>query len=163
MNQFKNRHPLRKKEFKKLIEKLTQTFNINVPIETKVEEANFEDFKILIVDNEIDFFVEYSRIFFTLKGIEKYKPLSNKVVVDMGAIKFISNGADVMAPGIIDADKNIKVEDQVWVCDEKYNKPLAVGIALMDGATMVSSNSGKAVKTLHHVGDRLWKICAKSL
>ena len=81
----------------------------------------------------------------------------------MGAIKFVINGADIMAPGIVDADNKIKENDQVWICDEKNNKPLAVGIALMTGAQMIIKKKGKAVKIIHHVGDNIWNFFAKSL
>ena len=63
-----------------------------------------------------------------------------------------------MAPGIIEADKEIKEGDIVWVRDER-NLPLAVGKALMDGIEMVKANRGKAVENLHYIGDKLWKLC----
>ena len=159
MSQFKNRHVLKKKELRAILEDIKTKFSIEIDKKSKIEEADFEGVKVIIIDDKVDFFVKGEKIFFTLPAIEKYKLRSNKVIVDMGAVKFVSNGADVMAPGIIKADRNIKAGDSVWVCDEKYNKPLAVGEALMDGETMENSSSGKAVKTLHYVGDRIWKIC----
>ena len=42
--------------------------------------------------------------------------------------------------------------------EEKYGKPLAVGIALMDGPEMVEAKSGKAAKSVLHVGDKVWEI-----
>ena len=95
--------------------------------------------------------------------LSKYKPKQNYVVVDMGAVKFVTNGADVMAPGIVDADENIDEDDQVWICDEKHNKPLAIGIALMSGEQMLKEKQGKAIKTIHYVGDQIWNFVAKSL
>ena len=76
----------------------------------------------------------------------------------MGAIKYISNGADVMAPGVVGADPEIQVNEPVWVRDEKNLRPLVVGISLMTGPMMVSSKSEKAVRSLHYVGDKLWNI-----
>jgi PUA domain protein len=76
----------------------------------------------------------------------------------MGAVVFITKGADVMAPGITDADPMIKKDDLVWICDEKHRKPLAIGIAIMTGEEMKTKKTGKAVKTLHFVGDRLWML-----
>ena len=81
-----------------------------------------------------------------------------KVVVDMGAIKFVTNGADVMTPGVVDADPEILEGQQVWICDETHGKPLAVGIALVSGEEMVEQSSGKAVRLLHYVGDKLWTL-----
>ncbi|PNV77089.1 MAG: RNA-binding protein [Thermoproteota archaeon] len=40
--------------------------------------------------------------------VDKYDIDIPRVVVDLGAVKFILNGADVMGPGIRDADKRIK-------------------------------------------------------
>ena len=96
------------------------------------------------------------RIIFTLSGLYNYKLKSKYVVVDMGAVKFVVKGADVMTPGIVDSDKNIKPNDMVWICDEKNKKPLAVGIALISGEDMIKKEKGKAVIILHYVGDNLW-------
>ena len=79
----------------------------------------------------------------------------------MGAVGFVTKGADIMAPGIIDADVNIQENDHVWICDEKHRKPLAVGIALMTGEEMKSKNTGKAIKNIHYVGDKLWNLSNK--
>ena len=88
----------------------------------------------------------------------KYQPAEGRVVVDMGAVGFIVKGADIMAPGIVDADIQIKEGDFVWVCDEKHHKPLAVGKALMNGETMKVNQTGKAIKNIHYVGDMLWNL-----
>jgi PUA domain protein len=63
-----------------------------------------------------------------------------------------------MSPGIVDADLNIKKDDQVWVCDVRNKKPLAVGCALMDGSDMIKENKGKSVKIVHYVGDKYWDL-----
>jgi len=118
---------------------------------------------MIFIDDSPCFFYQGNNIFFTLKGLEKYKPKEHFVVVDMGAVKFVTNGADVMAPGIVDADENICEGDQVWICDEKNHKPLAVGIALMLGEEMKNEKKGKAIQIIHYVGDKLWPYVAKSL
>jgi len=76
----------------------------------------------------------------------------------MGAVPHVYNGADVMAPGIVDADPDIRPGDLVWVRDERNGRPLAVGRAILDGSTMVREERGKAVEMIHHVGDDLWRI-----
>ena len=63
-----------------------------------------------------------------------------------------------MAPGIVDADPAIRPGDLVWVRDERNLRPLAIGEALMSGPEMVASEKGKAVASIHHVGDPLWKL-----
>jgi len=93
--------------------------------------------------------------FFTVQGAIDLLPQKNLVVVDSGAVRFIANGADVMSPGIVNADPDIKEGELVVVMEEKHKKPLAIGRAMIPGAEM--HGSGKAVKSLHHVGDEIWK------
>jgi PUA domain protein len=63
-----------------------------------------------------------------------------------------------MAPGITEADPAIRAGDIVWVRDEKNRRPLAVGRAIMDGPTMAREEKGKAIETIHHVGDEIWRL-----
>ena len=160
----KNRHRLKTKDIKKLNSDLKNTFLDSYFNEkSSVEIGDYEEYKIFFVNDE-PFFVFYkNKIIFTLHGINKFKPKNNFVIVDMGAVKFVTNGADVMAPGIIDADKNIKQDQQVWICDEKHKKPLAIGIAIVDGEQMLTEEKGKVINTIHWVGDKLWNFTAKSL
>ena len=85
-----------------------------------------------------------------------------KVVIDMGAVTHIANGADVMAPGIFDLDKQLKVGDLVVIIDQKNLMPLAVGRMLLSPDVILERNRGRAIESLHYVGDQLWKL-AKEL
>ncbi|HLE97853.1 MAG TPA: RNA-binding protein [Candidatus Thermoplasmatota archaeon] len=98
------------------------------------------------------------RPFPTVKGLLAARPERRHVTVDMGAVKFVVNGADVMAPGIVEADPGIRPGDLVWVRDERNKQPLAVGEALLAGASMPRGPKGKAVKSLHYLGDELWNV-----
>lgn len=160
----KNRHRLKNKEIKNIQNELQNTYNQYFFDEkSSLETGDLEGTKIILVDDIPCFIIHENKIVFTLHGIHKYNPKEKRVTVDMGAIKFVTNGADVMAPGIVDADKGINMNDQVWICDERHHKPLAVGIALMNGEQMIKKRQGKAVKVIHYVGDRLWTLIAKSL
>ena len=160
----KNRHRLKTKDIKNLQDELIFIFKTSFFNEkSSVEIGDYEEYKIIFVDGEPCFIFYNDKIVFTLHGINKYKPKNNYVIVDMGAVKFVTNGADVMTPGIIDADKNIKQDEQVWICDEKHKKPLAIGIAIIDGEQMITEEKGKAINTIHWVGDKLWNFTAKSL
>lgn len=164
LTKIKNRHRLKKKEIKNIQNQFEKTFNCKFFDEkSNVETGDVEGLQMIFIDEE-PILIEYNgRIFFTLRGLEKYNPKGNFVIVDMGAVGFVTNGADVMAPGVVNADKNINVDDQVWICDERHRKPLAVGIAIMNGEKMIEEKKGKAVKIIHYVGDRLWTLIAKSL
>ena len=79
------------------------------------------------------------------------------VTVDMGAVPYVTNGADVMGPGITEADPEIAEGDMVWIRDARNGAPLAIGVALRSGEALASKEPGKAIKTIHYVGDKLWK------
>ena len=93
--------------------------------------------------------------FFTVLGAIELVPAKRLVVVDAGAVRFVVNGADIMKPGIVSADPEIAVGDLVVVMEERHKKPLAVGKAMVAGTEM--KGEGKAIKSLHHVGDSIWK------
>jgi len=83
-----------------------------------------------------------------------------KIVVDMGAVKFVCDGATVMRPGV----KNYSEfeEDQiVCVVEESHNKFLAVGRSLVSSKEMVTMAKGEVVKNLHYVSDRFWESAKK--
>ncbi|MBN1281223.1 MAG: RNA-binding protein [Candidatus Thermoplasmatota archaeon] len=155
----KNRHRLKEREVKDLVADLKSRFQGEFfDVHSAVDVGTLEEYTVVLVNDSIDFMMHQNKVVFTLLGVMKYQPTTNFVVVDMGAVGFITKGADVMAPGIRDADAGIHKDDLVWICDEKHRKPLAVGVALMTGEEMKAKSSGKAVKTLHYVGDRLWLL-----
>ncbi|RLE55207.1 MAG: RNA-binding protein [Candidatus Methanomethylicota archaeon] len=84
-----------------------------------------------------------------------------KVVVDRGAIPHIANGADVMAPGVVQVEGEFEVGDIVAIADEKYRKIIAIGVALTSSGELRCMKKGKVVKNLHYVGDKLWKLIQK--
>jgi PUA domain protein len=160
----KNRHRLKNKDIRNILNQLQKNFICEFFNEkSSVETGEYEENKIIIVDGQPLFMYQDDNVFFTLHGLNYYKPKNRFVVVDMGAVKFVTNGADVMAPGIIDADKNIIEDDQVWICDERNKTPLAIGIATMNGEQMIAEEKGKAIKVVHWVGDKVWNLPAKSL
>jgi PUA domain protein len=78
------------------------------------------------------------------------------VVVDMGAIKFVCNGAKIMRPGITEFDDFTK-GDFVTVKDEKFLKILAIGRALEDSVVAFHNAKGYVLDNLHYVGDEFWE------
>lgn len=79
-----------------------------------------------------------------------------KIVVDMGAVKFVCNGAKIMRPGITKFD-TFKKGDIVIVKDQIYCKTLAAGIALEDSEIAAASSKGYVVDNLHYVSDKFWE------
>jgi len=79
------------------------------------------------------------------------------VIVDMGAVGFICNGANVMRPGITHID-SFGVSEIVVVKDQVHNKSLAVGHSRVDAATMMNLEKGPVIDNLHYVGDIFWNL-----
>lgn len=80
-----------------------------------------------------------------------------KIVVDMGAVPHIANGAQIMRPGIRQIEGRFNKDDLVAILDEKYRKIIALGIAEHDSETMGSMTKGLVITNIHYVGDPLWK------
>lgn len=78
------------------------------------------------------------------------------IIVDMGAIPYVCNGADVMAPGIVNVKGEFREDELLVIRDVQHGKALAIGRALMSSERMSHVKKGRAVKNLHHVGDELW-------
>ncbi len=153
----RKRHRLRQKEIADLAAKIdaslgTKSFG---PADT-VDMAEAPEYEVVYVDGKILAFVLKGVPFLTVKGLLRYGASRRFVTVDMGAVKFVYNGADVMGPGIASSDPSISEGDMVWIRDEKNLRPLAIGIALVSGAEMALRSKGKAVASVHHVGDKLW-------
>lgn len=131
------------------------------PESAAVESGEFENRAVLVVDNKVIGLWEGDKpegpAFLSVRGLLAYKPKERAVTVDMGAVKFVANGADIMAPGIVAADPALQVGDWCWIRDEKNGQPLAVGKCLVPGSAMVRGK-GKAVKSIHYLGDKLWSI-----
>jgi PUA domain protein len=84
--------------------------------------------------------------------------LLSKVVVNMGAVPRVCNGADVMAPGIVRFEGKFQKGDFVLVVDEKHGKPIAVGKIIYDSDEAEKIKRGPVVKNFHFVGDKIWNF-----
>ena len=131
-----------------------------IPKKAKVEVVEMnKDVKLILVEKE-PLILEYNkRYFLTVKGALKLEKIDkNFVVVDKGAIPYIVNGADVMRPGVVDYDKNIKKDDFVIIIDENHKKPIAIGISLWNSNDFEKNEKGRCIKNIHYVGDKIWKL-----
>jgi PUA domain protein len=155
----RKRHRLKRREIRRLSEEVSN--QIGVPVFTEedvVDLGNGPDFDVIYVNGKILALVHEQKAFPTVRGLLEYGAKKNFVTVDMGAVGFVANGADVMGPGIVDADDSIQEGDIVWIRDENNLKPLAIGKALVSGPEMLGKGKGKMVQSLVYVGDRLWKL-----
>lgn len=79
------------------------------------------------------------------------------IVVDMGAIPHICNGADIMRPGIREIHGEFEKGAVLLVKDIKFGKPIGIGIAEVPSESMRTMRKGKAVQNMHYVGDQFWQ------
>lgn len=160
----KQRHFINKSQIRVLKEEVLNQYeekflNQIFPKKCKIELILTEDSDILYAVNNV----------LTLwKSKEGFIPvltllLDNKVdlksiIVDRGAIRYVTNGADVMRPGITKIDPLIKKGDIVRIADETHNRALAVGKAMFDAHAIEAKSSGKVIKNLHTIQDNVWKF-----
>ena len=142
---------------KKVTKKINSMFpSADISKNTKVEYVKDEDIEVIFMDNILSFFYTDKKLFPALKFIHGKENDFKKITVDMGAVKFVCSGADIMRPGITQIDENISESDTVIIIDEKNKKALAVGIALDTSENMNNTKQGKTIKNIHWVGDKIW-------
>ncbi|MHA1595364.1 MAG: DUF1947 domain-containing protein [Candidatus Baldrarchaeia archaeon] len=158
----KKRHFLRSSDIKKVIEVASKNFKgINIDLRgSEVELMVLETNDKLYLVGGMPFMVTRSNNIThpTLIALQKGVISLEEVTVDRGAVPYVLRGADVMVPGIIKFPKDVERGRIVAVKGEDLASPIAVGITLMDYNEFSSSNKGKAVKNIHHLGDKLWKF-----
>ena len=105
------------------------------------------EIKILKINDEFVPFLSETQL------LEKFP----YVMVDMGAVKFMCKGANVMRPGI---KKNSEFQKDSVVCiiEESHHKFLAVGKTLVSSEEMENMKKGEVVKNLHYISDKFWEI-----
>lgn len=153
------RRHLKDKEARHLLKEFTERFPSS---ESTLRSAKTVE-ELAVAEDLIFFLDEKPLILRTQVGLFpslKFEELINnlpKVVVDMGAVAHVVNGAQIMRPGIKEVKGSFTKEGLVVIVDEKFNKAIALGLAEMDSESMKLLNKGRAVSNLHYVGDELWK------
>ncbi len=119
-----------------------------------------EEKSILLVSDDLLAVKTEDQVLPLLAGEELLK-LFPSITVDMGAVKFVCNGADVMRPGITKMDSFRKGEI-VAVKDSAHGKYLAVGLALVDSDEAEKMGKGPVLENKHHVSDKFWNAYKES-
>ena len=155
------RHFLREKEARQLLLDFSQKFNVDIEglfgARPRVEVTEIQTTEIITINGKpvlarLDGSLLPTLIF------EAIFPFLPKIVVNMGAVPYICNGADVMAPGVVRIDGEFKETNFLLIVDERYEKSLGIGVALFNSQAMRRLKKGKIVKNLHFVGDKLWNF-----
>src|SRR6266576_5391136 len=96
----RRRARLRRKEVADLVGRLSDEFGMTVPIDdVPIDEAEAGPQRLVLRGEEPIALVVGDGIAPTVRGLLAFPATKRAVTVDMGAVRFIYNGADVMAPG----------------------------------------------------------------
>jgi len=159
IERIKKRHLLKKREQRDEITRIEMEIGSSIKglDKSRLEGGVLDDgSRILLLDGEIIFFQHEGRMFPSLRALLNGLIDVPRITVDMGAVKFVVNGADIMRPGITDIDDRVKKFGIVVVVDETHGKPLAVGISMFSAEELRAASSGKVIKSVHHINDDLW-------
>jgi PUA-domain protein len=157
----KKRHAIKKSQLAALMTKLTENIGedaalYNAPMIEIAETAS--KFNIYIIDKKPLIMEKDDWAFPTLRGAVSRPYSGRRIVVDMGAIPYMINGADIMRPGIVSVTEDVKAGQPALAVDESHDKPLAVVLPLYDAKDIIALEKGKAAKNLHYIGDELWNL-----
>ena len=104
MSEAKQRHFLSEREATQLLDEFSQKLSLDTKQllgrKTKIEVAETQTAKIFFVKNKPILAILNGTLLPTLLFEEALRLLP-KIVVNMGAVPHICNGADVMAPGVV--------------------------------------------------------------
>ena len=113
--------------------------------------------KVFFVDGNPAFIEFKQEIFPTLFNVKVLSQLPY-LIVDMGAVSHVCNGADILAPGITKISGNINIGSFVVILEEKFSKKIAIAKALLSSSEMVSKKQGKVAENIHYVSDKFWNM-----
>jgi PUA domain protein len=155
---------LKDREFKQVI----RDFTLKYPASSTI--LSFVDYldELIIEDARVFFANGKPWILHTKNGLLptlKFDALLStlpKVIVDMGAVPHVANGAQIMRPGIRQIEGQFLKDQLIAILDEKYRKTIALGIAEVDSEHMQSMTKGRVIDNVHYVGDLLWKRFASA-
>ena len=121
----------------------------NVKVHQILDDAQIitgDGLKILKVDED------YLPFLSEIEMLERFPT----VTVDMGAVKFMCKGANLMRPGI---KKFTEFEKDKIVCivEESQHKFLAVGKSLVSSSELETMEKGEIIKNMHYISDRFWE------
>ena len=137
------------------LEKISSQWSIELPkVKTLTIHEIDDDASLITGDgvSAIKLGETYIPFLSEIRLLEKFP----KIVIDMGAVKFVCNGATVMRPGVKNYSEFEK-DQIVCVVEESRNKFLAIGRSLVSSKDMVAMTKGEVVKNLHYVSDRFWE------
>ncbi len=143
---------LNNKESKEILLKFLD-YNANIK-ETRFEILDAK-IRLLLCNKKAIGFYYKDKLYPSLKTILDYNIKLPQIYLDLGAIPFITKGADLMRPGVKDLD-NFEKDTLIILKDATHKKELALGIAEYSSNEIKTMDKGKVVKTIHYIGDLIW-------
>jgi PUA domain protein len=162
--QIKQRHFIQKSQIKELKADILKQYDMSFIDQIMPDKARIE----VIQTDAGDTLYAINKVLKLWKSKDGYIPVLTlllnkqvhlkKIVVDKGAIRFVTNGADIMRPGITKIDPSINKNDIVVIVDENHDRALAIGKAMYDAENMNQKSSGKVILNIHTIQDSVWKF-----
>lgn len=151
---------VKEKEAKRLVLEFQKKMRINLQrmpaLRAPIELAKVNSIEIFLISKKPLFARIHNELYPTLVTTQLLFDLP-KATVNMGAVPYVCNGADVMAPGLTGFEGDFKRGDMVIVRDERYQKPIAITLALYNAEEAGKLQHGRVLKNVHYVGDKVWK------
>jgi len=144
-----------KSETSKILEQINSQWKIELPKQKNVKTHDVNEKGFIITGNGITAVKIGEVILPFLDDI----PILEKfpyVTVDMGAVKFVCKGANIMRPGITKFS-DFESGEIVCVVEESQNKFLAVGKAEMSSKELEDTKKGEVIKNMHYISDIFWE------
>ena len=144
-----------KSETSKILEQINSQWKIELPKQKNIKTHEVDEKGVIITGDGITAVKIGDDILPFLDDI----PILEKfpyVTVDMGAIKFICKGANVMRPGITKFS-DFESGEIVCVIEESQKKFLAVGKAKISSKELGETSKGEVIKNMHYVSDNFWE------
>jgi len=145
-----------KSETTQLLKIVSEKWKIDIPKIKNLKVYEIDNDTQLITGKEIKILKikdEYLPFLSETSTLEKF-PF---VQVDMGAVKFMCKGANLMRPGIKKFSE-FSQNDIVCIVEESQNKFLAIGKSEIDSSELENMEKGEVLKNLHYISDKAWEI-----
>ena len=151
-------HSLSKREIHDITDQISRSWPTNsiVPIKRLQAYVINENKRLLVGKNIVAIQLAPDLV---IPHLTQHEILNHfaSVQVDMNAVKFVCNGANIMRPGITDFSA-FKESEIVLVKDQTHKKELAVCISNVDDENGRKMEKGVVLNNIHHIGDEYWEM-----
>jgi len=144
-----------KSETTALLKTVSERWGIDLPKMKNVKVHQILDDAQIITGNGIKILKieeDYLPFLSETEMLEKFP----STTVDMGAVKFMCKGANLMRPGIKEFTE-FENDKLVCIVEESQHKFLAVGKSVVSSSELETMDKGEVIKNIHYVSDKFWE------